>query len=439
MISIRKLTTIAFLCIVMSGMAFGQYFSQAMSYEAIRPFVTPGGFGSGAFSLLNNTLINGDISSTQSNPAFLVNIQRPKASLATNSLSGNFSSSLMGTNSDVRSKSSAMNTDYFGFAYPVSVYQGAMVLAVSYEPSAYYYSRLQSDGYSTLAVDTTVYEKMNLKESGAMNTLRFSGAVEFMPNLNIGISLNFYNGNRSCERIEFENDNSDYFSHSTIDYIEIIKPEYNGFNMDLGMTYQSDNFKFGLRISTPLKMHIHELSEFIEDYEHDDGGTESTTTDYNIEYTSLYPWEVAPSLAVKLGPLTLGADLVLHNWQDIEVDQLDNNDDVNRDLYWNLRRTTDISVSAAIPFGKTISTRVAYRRIPSPYEDLQNEDEEISHLLGASVETILMKSLILGASYQHSFGNRTVPHPYFNYSDTSVFSSQSSTEDRITFSLAILL
>ncbi|RKY59298.1 MAG: hypothetical protein DRP96_07170 [Candidatus Neomarinimicrobiota bacterium] len=437
---IRNIVTTFILGIILSNLVFGQFFNEGMSSEALRPFITPGGFGAAAFNLQNNALLARDISSTQFNPAFLININRPKAGLAGNYLFGNFESTLMGSNRKIASESSTMTTDYFGFAYPVPVYQGAMVLAFSYEPSAYYYSTLKSSGTAGISIGD-VAESMDIEETGAMNTLRFIGAVEFMPYFDIGLSMNFHNGNRSYESLKKENAeaaDTDTEDYPDINYIELIKPEYNGFNMDFGMAYQSDNIKFGLRLSTPLKMHIHEYSEFTEDYIYDEawsgGASWDTTYYYNIEYSACYPWEFAPSVAVKVGSLTLGADLVLHNWQDIEVDQLTNEDEINRDLYWNLRRTTDISIFAAIPLGEKISTRLAYRRIPSPYESLQNEDEEIGHLLGASVETILMKSVIMGISFQRSIGNQTVPHPYFG-----TYSEQSYTNNRLSLSLAILL
>ena len=431
--SVRKPLIILTLIVCLSGFLSAQFFSEAMSVEALRPFWNINGFGASAFSLHNNSLLFGDISSTQSNPAFLINVQRPKASLSTNNLFYTYNSSLVGTNPESTSESTTFNTDYFGFAYPVSVYQGAMVLAVIYEPSTYYYSVLKSSGTATLDPGD-VYAEMDIDESGSMSTLRFAGAVEFMPNFNMGMSLNFYSGNRIYNSNQYVYDINDIVWEDEKNYQETIKPEYDGFNIDIGTTYQSDNFKFGLRLSTPLKMHIHELSEDTEYCTYDNAPDSLLENYYNIEYTSRYPWEIAPSFAVKLGSMTLGADLVVHNWQDIEVDQLDIEDDVNRDLYWNLRRTTDISLSIAVPFGKVISTRFAYRRIQSPYENLQNDDEEINHLIGASVETILMKSLILGISYQRAIGNQSVSHPYFD-----TYSTQSYTNDRLSMSLAILL
>ncbi len=431
MFSVRKIIIILTITLCIPGFISAQFLSEPMSIEALRPFWNISGFGASSFSLHNNALLSGDISSTQSNPAFLINIKRAKASLSINNLFNNYSSSLNGTNSGINSESTTFHTDYFGFAYPVEVYQGAMVLAVSYKPSAYYYSTLKSSGIATIDLGN-VTEEMDIEESGSMNTLCFAGAVEFMPNFNFGMSLNFHSGNRSYESIQYESDTENIFTYSTINNLETIKPEYDGFNMDLGMTYQSDNFKFGLRLSTPLNLHIHELSEFSKYYTYDTGSDSLWIDNYNIEYTSRYPWEVAPSFAIKLGSITLGADLIVHNWQDIEVDQLDIKDEVNRDLYWNLRKTTDIGVSAALPIGRAISTRIAYRRIPSPYEN-PDPDDEYFHLFGAGVETIISKSFILGCAYQRAIGNQTISHPYFD-----TFSAQKYQEDRLTVSMAVL-
>ncbi len=436
--TIRKLLYLAVLLLLITGIGRAQFFSDAMSPEALRPFRSASGFGAAAFSLQHNSLIAGDISSTQSNPAFLVNTTRPKASLSANYLNHIYQSALIDRGTEKSSESTTFYTDYFGFAYPVSVYQGTLVLAISYEPSAYYSSSLHSNGTVTFS-EGDVAEDMDIQESGSMNTLRLAGAVEFLPNLNLGLSLNFFNGNRSYESIKSETDINNIYSYSQFQYLEAIKPEYHGANLDMGMTYQSEYFKFGIRLSSPLKMHIYERSEFSEDYSYDNSTVWDTTEYYNIEYTSRYPWEVAPSFAIKIGALTLGADLIVHNWQDIKVDQLSNDEEINRDLYWNLRPTTDVGVSLAIPLGKTISTRFAYRRVPSPYAEFMREKDEIHHLFGAGVETILMKSLILGCSYQRVIGSQVVSHPYFSTPETTVYSSHSFTNDRLSISLAILL
>jgi hypothetical protein len=414
-----------------------QYFSQAMSSEALRPFWDLNGFNTAMFSLNNNVLLATDISSSQSNPAFLSNIHSPKACLSVRYLNTAQKSMLGIGNSELQSNSSILHSDYFGFAYPVPVYQGSLVLALSYTPSAYYNSALKSKGNFNFPGLGNVYEEMNIKESGALNTLRLAGAVEFLPNFNFGASLNFHGGNRHYQSVETENEDqldTETDDYPNIRYLESIKPEYSGFNMDFGLSFQSENLKFGLRLSTPLKMTIHELSEFRYVYSYDDGSGSDTTVYYDFEYNSRYPLEIAPSFGVKLGNFTLGLDFIIHNWRDVKVDLLDDSQEVNRDLYWNLRRTTDVGLSLAVPVAKTISTRFAYRLIPSPYEDIQNTDEEYNHLLGGSIETIIRNSLILGCSYQRTLGKQTVPHSYFG-----TYSTQSYANDLLALSLAIIL
>ena len=414
-----------------------QFFTHPMSSEALRPFWDLNGFNSAIFSLNNNTLLSTDISSSQTNPAFLSNIRSPKACLSVRYLN-NDQKSILGTNyPEVQSNSSILHADYFGFAYPVPVYQGSLVFALSYTPSAYYNSALKSKGDFTITDLGEVYEEISIKESGSLNTLRLAGAVEFLPNFNLGAALNFHGGNRHYQSVKTENE--DRLDTATedfpnIQYFESIKPEYSGINLDLGFSFQSANLKFGCRLSTPLKLTIHELSEFRHIYNYDDGSGSDTTEYYDFEYNSRYPLEIAPSFGVKLGNFTLGLDFIIHNWRNIKVGLLNDASEVNRDLNWNLRRTTDIGLSVAVPLAKTISTRFAYRLIPSPYDDIQNTDEEYHHLLGGSIETIIKNSLIVGCSYQRSFGNQTIPHAYFG-----TYSTQSYTNDLLSLSLAIVL
>lgn len=425
--------------ILLSTSAVAQFFNEAMSSEALRPFWDVNGIGASSFSLLNNSLISRDISTTFENPAFLTNIRRPKAGISMCNIVVEQQSMLAENSREYATTSNALQPGYVGFAYPVPVYQGNMVLALSYTTSAYYYSRLKSEGYTTTKFDYNnteyiidTYQIYDGEESGALNTLQLAGAVEFMPNLNLGISLNFHNGNRNYKSIQTDYDIYDTLWTDYMIYTEIIKPNYSGFNMDLGLSYGSSNFKFGLRISTPLNITIHEISESSEIYTFDSGPDSIIEDYYDFEYKSRYPLEIAPSLAITIRNLTIGLELVIHNWQNIKVDQLDINNEVNRDLYWNLRKTTDIGVSAALPIGRAISTRIAYRRIPSPYEN-PDPDNEYFQLFGAGIETIFKKSFILGCAYQRAIGNQTISHPYFD-----TFSTQKYQEDRLTVSMAVL-
>jgi len=427
--------------ILLSTIAVAQFFNEAMSSEALRPFWDVNGIGASSFSLHNNSLISRDISTTFENPAFLTNIRRPKAGISMCNIIVDQQSTLAENSREYATSSNAIQPDYVGFAYPVPVYQGNMVLALSYTTSAYYYSHLESEGITATTfrdnnnehiIDT--YLKYDVEETGALNTLRFAGAAEFLPNLNVGASLNFHSGSRSYQSAETSIDTYDLSGVDQIIYTEIIKPNYSGFNMDVGLSYQSSNLKFGLRLSTPLNMTIHEFSESSEIYTFDSDPDSIIIIEdsYDFEYKSRYPLEVAPSLAITIRNLTIGLEIVIHNWQNVEVDQLTDKADINRDLYWNLRKTTDIGVSAALPIGRAISTRIAYRRIPSPYEN-PNPDNEYFHLFGAGVETIIKKSFILGCTYQRAIGNQTISHPYFD-----TFSTQKYQEDRLTVSMAVL-
>jgi len=409
-----------------------QFFNEAMSGEALRPFRDVYGINSSTFSLHNNSLLSRDISSTLENPAFLVNIRRPKACVSMQYLNVDQRSALADNQQEFTTTANTVRADYFGFAYPVPVYRGNMVFALSYTPSAYYYSSLQSKGTVTYDFGD-VYQEVNIEETGSLNTLRIAGAIEFLPNFNTGISLNFHGGDRSYQSVETAIDENDVLINDKIINREIIKPNYNGFNMDVGLSYHSSNFKFGLKISTPLNLTIQEVSEFSEILTYDNAPDSTQNDYYDFEYESRYPMEIAPSFAAKFGQLTVGLDIIIHNWQKIEVDRLENKSAINRDLYWNLRKTTDIGVFLAMPIGNAVSTRLAYRRIPSPYENIQNNDDRCCHLYGAGIETILKKTFIIGCAYQRAVGDQTITHPYFD-----TWSSQKYTEDRLTVSMAVL-
>jgi len=442
----RKITpvlAIVFFLIPETGSA--QQFDEVMSREALRPFWSVYGFGASTFTLLNNSQLATDISSTQYNPAFLTNIKRPKASITGKRISVRQLSTLADVGKEYSASSNEFYIDYIGFAYPVPVFQGSFVLSASYTPAAYYYSSATCKGVTgttfeeedddgnktTHVVDTDL--EYDVRESGSIDVVRIAGAVEFLKNFNMGMSVNFYNGERQYLSSETCNDIYDTLGVSSIIYTENIKPSYSGVNADFGLCYQSENYKLGLRVSTPLNISVHEVSEITEEYNDDNDTTTVYLSPYNFKYKSRYPLEIGTNFAVKIAKVTLGMDFVFHNWQKIEVDLLEDKTAINRDLYWNLRNTTDVSASIAIPFGNSFSTRFAYRLVQSPYAELEDSDEEYYHVIGANVETILNKSLIIGCSYQRGFGNLSNFYPYFETT-----TQQKYTEDRLALSLAIL-
>ncbi len=411
----------------------------AQTYEEVmQTYWNVFGFGASAFTLLNNSQLGTDISSTQSNPAFLTNIKRPKAVISGQSISVGKQSVLASYTSAVNPQYSASadeyNVDYIGFAFPLPVYQGSFVLAASFSPAAYYLSSIHSKGstiatYEDYNLDTKL--EYNIKESGSIKVFKLASATEFMQNLNVGLSLNIYSGERIYQANETDYDSEDYMIYNSLIYNQDIRPSYSGVNADFGLCYQSEKYKAGLRISTPLTLSIHELGEATEDFFFDTYDSLNIDS-WDFEYKSRYPLEIAPSFAIKLANISLGMDLIFHKWKKTEVDLLESEDEINRELYWNLKNTTDIGASLAIPFGKSISTRLAYRLIQSPYEETE-DDEAYYHVIGAGIETILNKSIILGCSYQRGFGNLSNFYPYFETS-----TSQKYTEDRLGLSVAVL-
>ncbi|MFA4838553.1 MAG: hypothetical protein WC703_03655 [Candidatus Neomarinimicrobiota bacterium] len=441
----KILPAVAIMFFLIHATGSAQKFDEVMSSEALSPFWSVYGFGASAFTLLNNSQLATDISSTQYNPAFLTNIKRPKASISGKSISVKQLSTLADVGKEYSASANEFYIDYIGFAYPVPVFQGSFVMSASYTPAAYYYSSSYSKGITgttfydedddgntvTHVLDTDL--EYDVRENGSIDVVRIAGAVEFMKNFNMGMSLNFYNGERNYLSSEICTDIYDTLGVSSIIYTENIKPSYSGVNADFGLCYQSDNYKLGLRISTPLNMSVHEVSEFIEEYTDDDDTTTIYPDPYDFKYKTRYPLEIGTNFAIKIAKVTLGIDLVFHNWQKIEVDLLEDKTAINRDLYWNLRNTTDISASIAVPFGNSFSTRFAYRLVQSPYAELADSDEEYYHVIGANVETILNKSVIIGCSYQRGFGNLSNYYPYFETT-----TKQKYTEDRLALSLAVL-
>jgi hypothetical protein len=102
--------------------------------------------------------------------------------------------------------------------------------------------------------------------------------------------------------------------YNSLIYNQDIRPSYPGVNADFGLCYQSEKYKAGLRISTPLTLSIHELGEATEDFFFDTYDSLNIDS-WDFEYKSRYPLEIAPSFAIKLANISLGMDLIFHKWK----------------------------------------------------------------------------------------------------------------------------
>jgi hypothetical protein len=406
--------------------------------DALRPFWTIKGFGAALLSVDQNAMIGRDLATISANPANLGLIRSPRAYLSMQYAMLNLESRLQSNSNFNTLTENYLRYNGFAFIYPADTYQGNLVFALSYEPAAQYAQVYEDKGLVTTG-NQSVFINQRLNESGSMNVLKFASAVEFRENLFLGFALNFFNGTRRYDYIGIDTDTTDIYTYQRFWRQETIRPEYRGTNLDFGLAYQSDVFKFGLRLSTPLKLNVKEASS-ITNRELMDNGLDSTlATYYNLEYKTRYPLEVGTQLAFTLANITLSFDVSIHNWSEIEFssDLVDENDQpidnrINNNLSWKLRPTTDFGVGLTIPLLKNLSTQLGYRIIPRPYYELADDEKYISWM-GIGLESQLEENLILGLSYLMGTGARTIYNSYFDLNSRQQFK-----EHQFTLSTAVL-
>ena len=407
--------------------------------DALRPFWTIRGFGASSFAVTNGSTFSRDVSSLSLNPANLATLQRPAAYMA-------FQYGLFDQEGQLvpNARTSEKSENYFrhngfGFAYPVEVYQGSFVLGFAFAPSAQYNNVVRSEGLADFE-SSQYYLKSAIDEIGTLNSFKLSSAVEFRENLFLGLSVNFHRGDRRYTYEGIDSDTTDAFTYSRYIRTEVIKPEYRGANIDLGLIYQTSYLAFGLRLSTPLKLSVDEVSQ-IREYETYEGADPYSAEEiFNLEYSVRYPMEFATNAALTLHDITLALDFTFHNWSGIEFDSdlsdtegLPLDGPINNDLGWNLRSTTDIGVGLTLPLYKNVTAKLGYRLVPRPYYDLP-KDEQYNQLMGLGVEAKLQDMMILGLNYQLATGSHKIRDSYF-----STTTSQKFREQQFTISTSILL
>ena len=423
---------VAFYCSVVGN-------SNAQSFEdALKPFWYPRGFGASSSSLsFNNTGITRDFTSVSANPANLGLVRRSNAFLSFQA--GEFDQyGTLESNNELFGKDSYFRFDGFGIVYPVPVYQGSLVFGVAYVPVFQYKYLLSAEGMVSLGADTAISLKHTLQESGSLYSLRFAGAVELMRDLFLGLSINLYNGYRNSEYTGIDRDTYDLYYYDYFRRTENFDPSYSGWNISLGMLYNSPLFKLGLKIATPIMLKVKEKSEFTEFETYDDQSDSSWITTYSIPYDITYPFDISAGIAFSLLNYSITLDAAIHMWDGIKFKsnlydgEIHIDPGINNDLESELHTTMDYGIGFIIPITVTSKAQIGLRVIPRPYNNLSNNEKNIN-ILGIGFENLFENQISVGLSYQLVTGNQTI---YNNYFGTAT--SQSFQDHQFTISTSIL-
>jgi long-subunit fatty acid transport protein len=197
--------------------------------------------------------------------------------------------------------------------------------------------------YEAVAPGTTIQQRSEVRERGAMHEISFGGAVEAAPGVMIGGGVNLSTGSYELERrfeeIDFNDENQadDYtvltgdqaFSGFDRSFYDVgVEANLLGVNARLGVSVQPQNspLRLGLTAETPTYLSINEDFFTRIETRFDDGNFLSFNTldDSSIpseyEYAIITPWCLGLGVSYAQGPAFFGLDIETMDWADLEFD-----------------------------------------------------------------------------------------------------------------------
>lgn len=398
----------------MLAMLAGQLHSQN-SLDAIRYAGAANAIGVRALGMGNAyTGVSDDYSAVLWNPAGLAQMRRLEftGGLAIRNYSN--SADFFGKKSSV--STSGTELDNVGFVFPYPTIQGSLVFAVGYNRPADFASALSFDGYNpnssiipwlyypdastdlarllhlsdagtglNTAVWKNVQQSGELRESGGMGTLTFSGAMDVDKDLSLGMTINIVNATYSYLRNYIESDvnnvynlpanrnpNIDSLSYifNKLAYTSTVSTDLKAVNIILGMMYRwEDKARFGITLHAPTAFTIKDnytesgVSSF------DNGVSYANGFDAYYDYGVRSPWIFAVGASVyAIEDLLLSGDVEYADWTQIQWTDNAELEGENIQLQKEFRATTTFRVGAEyeIP-GTMLCVRGGFMHVPSAF------------------------------------------------------------------------
>jgi len=427
------------------------YILQAQTYEdAIRPFWFPNYAGSRAAGFSAELVPSADIRLGFSrNPATLGFITRPQMLFALQSdqakQQAELQYSLDGTffypcsSDNISRKSDVTRFDGFRFLYPLPVYRGSWVIGISYAPISSVLNSYKTKGIVETA-DGHYQLEQKVYEDGILNALSFATAIEFQQNLMLGLAINRYSGFRDYLTTATDQDIYDRYTYHLFIREEILKPEYRGWNWEAGWIWNRAPILIGARFSSPINLTVNENYRLSEIETLDAGGAVYNADTTSLTYKLHSPWEWTMGLTYEGEQLTIATEIGQCDWRNLQFSSnLYNTDStrldpiVNNDIARLLKATWQVGVGLNFALLPWFSLQGGYRIIQRPYRDLPAEQEYLQ-VISCGIEMALDPQIILGLSYQKTFGKLTNYDTYFQ-----VQSLHNLWRQHWTISMAIIL
>ncbi|MCF7740289.1 MAG: hypothetical protein K9N00_00705, partial [Candidatus Marinimicrobia bacterium] len=187
-----------------------------------------------------------------------------------------------------------------------------------------------------------------------------------------------------------------------------------------GSLYKGENFKWGVKLATPLKLKATENSTIDTTMYWDDGVKFDTSLVYkDLEYETTFPLKISSGISFNINNFTVSMDIAINNWNDIGFNSdLEDAGDVSADkriednISQNLAQATDYGFGLMIPVTQRGQINLGYRSLGKPVEELSGEYERLQ-LYGIGFDYQINQNMFLNLGYQLATGNNNQSHHFF--------------------------
>ncbi|MDZ7318259.1 MAG: hypothetical protein ONB11_03840, partial [candidate division KSB1 bacterium] len=171
-----------------------------------------------------------DATAVSWNPAGLVRLEKPEASVVGLFESFNVTTDIPNADTDPY-KSSHFNLNFLSAAYPLSIGEKNLVAAVALQQVVDLYYKYDDDEYKA-------------ERTGGINTITPAFGIQLSPNISLGAAINIYTGN---SKFNYEDKTGFYMSQEE-------KYTYSGTNFNIGGLFDFNKFRFGAVFKTPFEL-----------------------------------------------------------------------------------------------------------------------------------------------------------------------------------------
>lgn len=353
-----------------------------------------------------------DATSASWNPAGLIQLERPEISIVGAYLNSrdSFSSATHPEINDT-GKMDDLNINYFSATYPFQFYRN-IVVSINYQ-RLYEFNRNFSYQYDfPPEEDAKLLETMHFNQKGYIGALGLAFAIEIIPTLSFGTSLNIW-----TDKLLWKNEWEETVTNHRIYMVEGITyiidtlynekySEFSGTNANLGLLWDLNQYiTLGIVVKWPFRASIHHELNFWQTYQsgtsNQDHIEEGVKLKMPLSYGGGLAWRVSDALSFDL-------DIYRTKWSDyILIDSQGNKFspiDGQLDSSSKVKNTTQVRFGGEYLFISKKNRLVVPLRAGIFY-DPEPSYNEVKRFYGASIGSgFAYKGIIFDVAYQLRWG-----------------------------------